>query len=77
MTQNKVHDEQIILTKLRQEKFKQQESSTFMNKRNDFFVNCYGNKFGDVYHIWMTEYQITMKKMQIKFLRFFYFNDDF
>ena len=51
MTQNKVHDEQIILTKLRQEKFKQQESSTFMNKRNDFFVNCYGNKFGDVYHI--------------------------
>ena len=20
-----------------------------MNKKNDFFVNCYGNKFGDVY----------------------------
>ena len=31
----------------------------FMNKKNDFFVNCYGNKFGDVYRIWMTEYQTT------------------
>ena len=40
-----------------------------MNKENDFFVNCYGNKFGDVYRIQMTEYQITIKKMQI--LRFF------
>ena len=45
-----------------------------MNKENDFFVNCYGNKFGDVYRIQMTEYQITIKKMQI--LRFFDFNDD-
>ena len=33
-----------------------------MNKENDFFVNCYGNKFGDVYRIQMTEYQITIKK---------------
>ena len=23
--------------------------TTLMNKKNDFFVNCYGNKFGDVY----------------------------
>ena len=45
-----------------------------MNKENDFFVNGYGNKFGDVYRIRMTEYQITIKKMQI--LRFFDFNDD-
>ena len=54
--QNKVHDEQIIVAKLWQ-------------KRNDFFVNCYGNKLGDVYRIYMymlmTEYQITMKRMQI------------
>ena len=49
--QNKVHDEQIILAKLRKEKFKLEESSTFKNKKNDFFVNCYGNKFGDVYGI--------------------------
>ena len=21
----------------------------FMNKKNDFFVNCYGNKFGNVW----------------------------
>ena len=46
-----------------------------MNKKNDFFVNCYGNKFGYVYLVLMTEYQIAMKQMQI--LRFFYFNDDF
>ena len=30
-----------------------------MNKKNDFFVTCYGNKFGDVYRIWMTKNQIT------------------
>ena len=23
--------------------------NTLMNKKNDFFVNCYGNKFADVY----------------------------
>ena len=36
----KVHDEQIKVAKLRQEKFKQKESSTlkFMNKRNDGFL---------------------------------------
>ena len=45
-----------------------------MNKKDDLFVNCYGNKFGDVYRVQMTEYQIAMKQMQI--LRFFYFNDD-
>jgi len=49
--QNKVHDEQIIMAKVRQEKFKQQESTTFMNKKNNFFVNCYGNKFGYGYHV--------------------------
>ena len=37
--QNKVHDEQIIVAKLWQKK--------------DFFVNCYGNKFCDVYRIYM------------------------
>ena len=48
-----------------------------MNKKNDFFVNCYGKKFGYVFCIiiYMTEYQITMKQMQS--MRFFYFNDDF
>ena len=45
--QNKVHDEQIILAKLWQEKFKRSES----NKKNDFSVNCYKNKFGDIYRI--------------------------
>ena len=47
-----------------------------MNKKNDFFVNCYGKKFGYVFCIiYVTEYQITMKQMQS--MRFFYFNDDF
>ena len=74
--QNKVHDEQIVVVKLWREMFKRWESNTFMNNKNDFFVNCYGSKFGVVYHIYlMTEYQITMKQMQ--FLRFFYFNGDF
>ena len=56
--QNKVpvHDEQIIVGKLRQEMFKRWESSTFMNKKNDFFVNCYGNKFGDFCRIKTTKY---------------------
>ena len=48
---NKVHDEQIIVAKLRQEKFKRWESTTIMNEKNDFFVNCYGNKFGIVYRV--------------------------
>ena len=38
MKQNEVHDEQIIVAKLWQEKFKRQESSTFMNKKNDLFL---------------------------------------
>ena len=38
-------------------------------------MNCYGNKFSDVYSIYKKECQTTMKQMQI--LRFFYFNDDF
>ena len=36
-----------------------------MNKKNDFFVNCYGNKFGNVYRMQITEYQTYMKQMQI------------
>ena len=46
-----------------------------MNKKDDLFVNCYGNKFGDIYRVKMTEYQITMKQSQI--LQFFYCDDDF
>ena len=39
----------IIVAKLRQEMFKREELSTFINnEKNDFFLNCYGNKFGDV-----------------------------
>ena len=49
--QNKVHDEQIIVAKLRQEMLKRSESSTFINEKNDFSVNSYGNTFGDVYRI--------------------------
>ena len=47
--QNKVHDQQIVVAKLRQQAFKQWESTTFLNKKNNFFFNCYGNKFGNVY----------------------------
>ena len=49
--QNKVHNEQIVGAKLRREMFKRWESNTFMNNKNDFFVNCYGSKFGVVYDI--------------------------
>ena len=51
MKQNKIHDEQIIVAKLRQEKFQRWESTTFMNKKDDLFVNCYGNKCGDVHRV--------------------------
>ena len=52
MKQNKVHDKQVIVAKFWHEKLKRWESTTCMNKKNDnFFVNCYGNKFGDVYHV--------------------------
>ena len=51
--QNKVHDEQILVAKLRREKFKwYKESSTFMSKKNDFFVNCYGNKLMAMFPIY-------------------------
>ena len=59
MKQNKAHDEQIIVAKLWQKSLSDKNQVPFMNKKNDFFVNCYGNKFGDVYRIWMTEYQTT------------------
>ena len=75
MKQNKEHDEQIIVAKLQQEMFKQQESSTFMNKKNDFFVNCYGINLA-MCAIYKAEYQITMKQI-MQNLRFFYYNDDF
>ena len=68
--QNNVHDEQITVAKLREEKFKRLESTSIMNKKNDFFLNCYGNKFGHVYRVQMTEYQITMKQMQTLTHRF-------
>ena len=58
--QNKEHDEHIIVAKLQQEMFKRQESSTFMNKKNDFFVNCYGIKLA-MCTVYNAEYQITMK----------------
>ena len=47
--QNIVYDDQIIVAKLQQEMFKRYESST--SEKNNFFVNCHGNKFGDVYCI--------------------------
>ena len=75
MKQNKEHDEQIIVAKLQQEMFKQQESSTFMNKKNDFFVNCYAINLA-MCAIYNAEYQITMKQI-MQNLRFFYYNDDF
>ena len=40
-----------MVAKLQQEKFKRWESTTIMNEKNDFFVNCYGNKFGIVYRV--------------------------
>ena len=74
--QNKEHDEQIIVAiKVKQEMFKRQESSTFMNKKNDFFVNCYGINLA-MCAIYNAEYQITMKQI-MQNLRFFYYNDDF
>ena len=73
--QNKEHDEQIIVAKLQQEMFKQQESSTFMNKKNDFFVNCYGINLA-MCTVYNAEYQITMKQI-MQNLRFFYYNNDF
>ena len=76
MKQNKEHDEQIIVAiKVKQEMFKRQESSTFMNKKNDFFVNCYGINLA-MCAIYNAEYQITMKQI-MQNLRFFYYNDDF
>ena len=39
----------ITVAKLRQEMFEREELSTFINnEKNDFVLNCYGNKFGDV-----------------------------
>ena len=55
--------------------FKRQESSTFMNKKNDFFVNCYGINLA-MCAIYNAEYQITMKQI-MQNLRFFYYNDNF
>ena len=75
MKQNKEHDEQIIVAKLQQEMFKRQESSTFMNKKNDFFVNYYGINLA-MCPVYNAEYQITMKQI-MQNLRFFYYNDNF
>ena len=75
MKQNKEHDEQIIVAKLQQEMFKRQESSTVMNKKNDFFVNCYGINLA-MCAVYNAEYQITMKQI-MQNLRFFYYNDNF
>ena len=55
--------------------FKRQESSTFMNKKNDFFVNCYGINLA-MCAIYNAEYQITMNQI-MQNLRFFYYNDNF
>ena len=48
-----------------------------MNKKNNFFVNCYGKKKLTIITVykWQSMNQVTMKQMQI--LKFFYFNDDF
>ena len=75
MKQNKEHDEQIIVEKLQQEMFKRQESSTFMNKKNDFFVNCYGINLA-MCSVYNAEYQITMTQI-MQNLRFFYYNNNF
>ena len=68
-------NEQIIVAKLQQEMFKRQESSTFMNKKNDFFLNCYGINLA-MCTIYNAEYQITMKQI-MQNLRFFYCNENF
>ena len=68
-------NEQIIVAKLQQEMFKRQESSTFMNKKNDFFVNCYGINLV-MCTIYNAEYQITMKQI-MQNLRYIYCNDNF
>ena len=75
MKQNKEQGDQIIVAKLQQEMFKRQESSTFMNKKNNFFVNCYGINLA-MSSIYNAEYQITMKQITQN-LRFFYYNDNF
>ena len=68
-------NEQIIVAKLQQEMFKRQESSTFMNKKNDFFLNCYGINLA-MCTIYNAEYQITMKQI-MQNLRYIYCNDNF
>ena len=75
MKQNKEQGDQIIVAKLQQEMFKRQESSTFMNKKNNFFVNCYGINLA-MSSVYNAEYQITMKQI-MQNLRFFYYNDNF
>ena len=75
MKQNKEQGDQIIVAKLQQEMFKRQESSTFMNKKNNFFVNCYGINLA-MSSVYNAEYQITMKQITQN-LRFFYYNDNF
>ena len=75
MKQNKEQGDQIIVAKLQQEMFKRQESSTFMNKKNNFFVNCYGINLA-MSSVYNAEYQITMKQITQN-LGFFYYNDNF
>ena len=75
MNQNKEQGDQIIVAKLQQEMFKRQESSTFMNKKNNFFVNCYGINLA-MSSVYNAEYQITMKQITQN-LRFFHYNDNF
>ena len=67
--QNKVHDEEIIVAKLRSDK---NQLPVWIKRTISLWTAM---EVSDVYRVQKTEYQITIKQMQI--LRFFYFYDDF
>ena len=69
LKQNKVHDEEIIVAKLRSDK---NQLPVWIKRTISLWTAM---EVGDVYRVQKTEYQITIRQMQIS--RFFYFYDDF
>ena len=69
LKQNKVHEEEIIVAKLRSDK---NRLPVWIKRTISLWTAM---EVSDVYRVQKTEYQITIKQMQI--LRFFYFYDDF
>ena len=69
LKQNKVHEEEIIVAKLRSDK---NQLPVWIKRTISLWTAM---EVSDVYRVQKTEYQITIKQMQI--LRFFYFYDDF